>query len=105
MKENIAMTDKLDNINEQENIAEKPDAKPLDQIQDEQQDTEKKPIRWVQIRLLPIWLRILIVLILICLAAIIGVMVGYGVIGDGKASDALKADTWRHIFDIVNGRE
>lgn len=56
-------------------------------------------------RVLPIWLRILIVLVLSAAALLIGVMVGYGVIGDGKPTDALNWDTWQHIMDIVTKTE
>lgn len=76
-----------------------------------QEKTEKaaekneKQTWWVQIRLFPIWLRIIIVLVLIVVAAILGVMVGYGVIGDGEPRDALKWETWQHIIDIMSGKK
>lgn len=66
---------------------------------------EQKEVRWVQIRLIPIWLRIVIILILVVVAAIVGSMVGYSVIGEGKAMDVFKPATWQHIFDIMNGKE
>lgn len=49
----------------------------------------------------PIWLRIIVVLVLTAIALILGVIVGYGVIGDGAPLDALKKETWQHIVDIV----
>lgn len=64
---------------------------------------EPKTTWWVQIRLFPIWLRILIVTALLVGAAALGAMVGYGVIGDGNAGDALKWDTWQHIINIMSG--
>jgi hypothetical protein len=64
-----------------------------------------KTTGWVQIRLFPIWLRIIIVLALIVIAAALGAMIGYGVIGDGKAADALKWETWQHILDIMSGKK
>ena len=51
----------------------------------------------------PIWLRVILVLAMLAGAIVLGVMVGYGVIGDGKPSDALKLETWQHIFDIMGG--
>lgn len=60
---------------------------------------------WVQIRLFPIWLRIVLVLLLLTGAIIFGAMIGYGYIGDGKPSDVLKKETWMHILDIINGKE
>jgi len=29
-------------------------------------------------------------------------MIGYGVIGDGKPTDVFKKSTWTHILEIVN---
>ncbi|MED3661400.1 DNA-directed RNA polymerase subunit beta [Ureibacillus sp. FSL K6-8385] len=54
-------------------------------------------------RTIPIWKRIVIVLALMIFASIFGLMIGYGVIGDGKAFDALKWSTYKHIFDLMNG--
>ncbi|TGB01638.1 DNA-directed RNA polymerase subunit beta [Halobacillus salinus] len=56
-------------------------------------------------RILPIWVRIIIVLLLSVVALVLGAMVGYGIIGDGKPTDALDWDTWQHIFDIVTKTE
>nr|WP_316046874.1 DNA-directed RNA polymerase subunit beta [Planococcus glaciei] len=42
---------------------------------------------------------------LIALAMVLGVMVGYGVIGDGEPADALKWETWQHILDIMSGKK
>ncbi|QDQ01293.1 DNA-directed RNA polymerase subunit beta [Lysinibacillus fusiformis] len=66
---------------------------------------EQREVRWVQIRLIPIWLRVVLVLVLIVIAIILGAMVGYSVIGEGKAMDVFKSETWQHIFDIMNGKE
>lgn len=56
-------------------------------------------------RIFPIWVR-LIVIIILCVAALIGgLMVGYGILGDGVPSDALKWETWQHIIDIVKKKE
>ncbi|MGM0896915.1 MAG: DNA-directed RNA polymerase subunit beta [Bacillota bacterium] len=70
---------------------------------DLQEERPKKKTRWVQIRMFPIWLRVLLVVALLVLVAALGAMVGYGVIGDGNAGDALKWETWQHIFDIMRG--
>lgn len=69
-----------------------------------EQETPKKQF-WVQIRLLPIWLRIILVLLLLVGTAILGAMIGYGYIGDGETGDVLKKETWIHILDIINGKE
>lgn len=57
----------------------------------------KKPRR----RIFPIWLRIIVVIVLCALALILGAMIGHGILGDGKPTDALKIETWQHIIDIV----
>ncbi|WP_203248469.1 DNA-directed RNA polymerase subunit beta [Sporosarcina beigongshangi] len=69
-----------------------------------EQTTPKKQF-WVQIRLLPIWLRIVLVLLLLAGAAILGAIIGYGYVGDGQPADVLKKETWTHILDIINGKE
>lgn len=66
---------------------------------------EENRIKWVQVRLVPIWLRVLIVLLLLIVVAIIGVMIGYSYLGDGNTLDVFKVSTWRHIFDIMKGKE
>ncbi|MGI8316633.1 DNA-directed RNA polymerase subunit beta [Halobacillus mangrovi] len=66
--------------------------------------TEERP-RKARRRILPIWLRIIIVLLLSALALVLGLMVGYGVLGDGKPTDALNWETWQHIWDIVTKTE
>lgn len=68
-------------------------------------NTTDKPVRWVQLRLIPIWLRIILVLLLFLVAAVVGLNVGYSIIGDGASSGALKWDTWQHILDIMSGKE
>ncbi len=61
-------------------------------------DAEEK----IRLRIVPIWARILIVLVLAAAAAVAGAMIGYSVIGDGKAGDVFDKTTWTHISDIVN---
>lgn len=55
----------------------------------------------VRVRLLPIWARVLLVLILMVVSTIAGLIVGYGVIGSGEPKDALEKTTWQHIIDLV----
>lgn len=64
-----------------------------------------KKVRWVQIRMIPIWLRIILVALLLAAVVVIGLRVGYGVIGDGNPGDVLKKETWLHIVDIIKGKE
>lgn len=71
---------------------------------DKAQESEAKKTSWVQIRMFPIWLRILIILLLFIGAATAGLMVGYGILGEGTPKDALKWETYQHIFDIKDGK-
>lgn len=71
----------------------------------EGKEVQPKRTLWVQIRILPIWLRILLVVILFVGAIALGVTIGYGYMGDGNPADALKKETWVHILDIMNGKE
>ncbi|CAH0345106.1 DNA-directed RNA polymerase subunit beta [Bacillus sp. CECT 9360] len=56
----------------------------------------------VKIRLLPIWLRLIIVTVLIAASVSVGAVIGYSVIGGGNVSDVFKKSTWTHIVDLVN---
>ncbi|WP_274309121.1 DNA-directed RNA polymerase subunit beta [Solibacillus daqui] len=67
--------------------------------------TNDQPVRWVQLRLIPIWLRIILVVVLFVAAAAIGLIIGYSVIGDGDSADALKWSTWQHLLDIMSGKQ
>ncbi len=62
--------------------------------------TEERKLK-IRIRLIPIWLRIVFVLFFMAVGAVSGAMIGYGVLGDGKPIDALKKETWQHVFDLV----
>lgn len=54
-----------------------------------------------RVRVFPIWLRLLVLLALLLFALVAGVMIGFGILGDGTPLDALKVETWQHIIDIV----
>lgn len=83
-------------------------AKPLENKEQVEEASNKKERRHkkrkqkYRIRAFPIWLRVIVVLILAIVALILGLMVGYGVIGDGNATDVLKQETWQHIVDIIS---
>lgn len=67
--------------------------------------TNDQPVRWVQLRLIPIWLRIILVAALFLVAGAVGIIVGYSVIGSGDSADALTWSTWQHLLDIMNGKQ
>jgi len=61
---------------------------------------------------LPRWLKITLIILLktvrfllvpaLCLGALlIGLAIGYSIIGDGSAADVLKLSTWKHLYDLV----
>ena len=70
----------------------------------EKKDEIPKKTLWVQIRIIPIWLRIILIAILFAGAIAIGVSIGYSYMGDGDPADALKKETWIHIIDIIKGK-
>ncbi|WGG45487.1 DNA-directed RNA polymerase subunit beta [Rossellomorea sp. DA94] len=65
------------------------------------QKDETKPSRWVRVRMLPIWLRILLFILLLAGSLVLGAVIGFAGIGNGNAADVFKAETWQHIIDIV----
>jgi hypothetical protein len=76
--------------------------------EDEMEPTQKKTKQQKRrekkgrIRLIPIWLRLLIVAVAMVISLILGAMIGYWLVGDGgDPRDVLKPDTWYHIYDII----
>lgn len=67
----------------------------------EKKTRSKKSTQKSKSRKVPIWLRILVLITAAVIAILAGLIVGYGVIGDGSPLDALRIDTWKHIIDIV----
>lgn len=78
---------------------------PLKEKKDKRSEQTKEAKGIYRIRLIPIWLRLIIILVLLIVAIVVGLMLGYSVVGDGKAIDALKWGTYEHIFDILRGKE
>ena len=73
-------------------------------LQKKEQEAETKHAEKknkIRIRLIPIWLRVIIIIALIFVSMTIGAAVGFGVLGDGKASDVFKPSTWTHIIDLI----
>ena len=78
--------------------------KTRDQIREERQDNngqEKSSSKLGRVRMFPIWLRLILVIVLAAVSLTIGAVIGYSVIGDGKAGDTFKQSTWTHIIDLV----
>lgn len=57
--------------------------------------------RRIRIRLIPLWLRLIIIALLIVASASFGAMFGYSVIGDGEAKDVFEKSTWTYIRDLI----
>ncbi|MEK4629910.1 MAG: DNA-directed RNA polymerase subunit beta [Solibacillus sp.] len=91
--------------NESDRRAVQPDPTPVKKRRSIKEEPKTdQPIRWVQLRLIPIWLRVILVAILFFVVAAVGLTIGYSFIGDGEAGDALKWSTWQHILDIMSGK-
>lgn len=96
------MTNELETQMEQKEPAAKKTRRRVKNVSDQPTD---QPDGKVRLRLIPIWLRIIIVMLLFLVAVIVGLVIGYSVIGDGAAPDVLKLETWQHLLDIINGKE
>jgi uncharacterized membrane protein YvbJ len=70
-----------------------------EEVKKEKKTREKK--KRIRVRLIPIWLRIIIVLILLAASILLGAMFGYAVMGGGEAKDIFEKSTWTHILDLV----
>lgn len=77
----------------------------VDQKVKKRNSSRNQSIKWVQIRLVPIWLRVLIILVLLFIAVVTGLTVGYSILGDGESSEVLQWSTWQHLIDIIKGKE
>ena len=56
----------------------------------------------VRIRLIPIWLRLVLLLVSVFICVTAGAAVGYGILGGGDVGDIFKESTWTHIIDLVD---
>jgi hypothetical protein len=70
--------------------------------QEKQIETMRDRRKKVRVRLIPVWVKVAIVILLTVVSVLAGTVVGYGVIGNGKPSEALQKETWTHIIDIIN---
>jgi|GEM_PF-4232987 len=52
-------------------------------------------------RKFPIILRVLLILALFAASLVLGLMFGYGILGQQEAKEILEKDVWQHIIDIV----
>ena len=71
-----------------------------EEVKKNKKTREKK--KRIRVRLIPIWLRIMIVILLFAASIVLGAMFGYAVMGGGEAKDVFEKSTWTHIMDLVN---
>jgi predicted histidine transporter YuiF (NhaC family) len=71
-----------------------------EEVKKNKKTREKK--KRIRVRLIPIWLRIMIVILLLAASVVLGAMFGYAVMGGGEAKDVFEKSTWTHIMDLVN---
>ena len=88
-------------MSEKELLQEKATRESVKSEKKAKQKDETKTARWVRVRMLPIWVRILLFILLLAGSLALGAVIGFAGIGDGKAADVFKAETWQHIIDIV----
>ncbi|PWW31228.1 DNA-directed RNA polymerase subunit beta [Cytobacillus oceanisediminis] len=75
--------------------------KTREQLKNERSKEEAPRKGRIRVRLIPIWLRIIIVALLIFLSVMVGAAVGYGVLGNGEVKDIFTKSTWTHIVELV----
>ncbi len=93
-------TDKKSLSREELRKAQKNKARQQDEVSATEEERPKK--YKFRIRLIPIWLRLIILVIVMGVAVVAGAMFGYGVLGGGNPMDVLNKETWQHILDLVN---
>jgi hypothetical protein len=86
--------------------AEQPQTKEQQHTRSTKRPKQKKEKHWFwkRTRLVPIWFRVLLTLVLIMVAMAVGAMVGYSIVGEGEnAFEVFDPTTWTHIFEIIYG--
>ena len=64
-------------------------------------ETQPKKKR-IRVRFIPIWLRLVLLVVFFFIFMIAGAAIGYGILGGGNAGDVFKPSTWTHIQDLVD---
>lgn len=72
--------------------------------QAKKQAKKEKKLTKGRIRYIPVWLRVILIAIICGVAFIVGLTVGYGVVGDGsEPKDVLNRELWDHILKYIRG--
>jgi len=73
---------------------------------EKQEKTSAAPVhnadKRVRIRMIPIWLRLVLLVASVMICVMAGAAVGYGMLGGGNVGDVFKESTWTHILDLVD---
>lgn len=94
------------NVTEQENQAQVKKEKRITRHEQKKKKRKEKRAKWPIRRIFPIWLRLIIVFLLAVFALILGMVVGYTILGDGTdALEVLTFDFWKRVLDMINGVE
>lgn len=73
-------------------------------LEEEGKERHSYPYKRERIRLIPIWLRLIIIVVLGGAALMAGLIIGFGVIGNGdNAWDVLNPELWYAIIDTIRG--
>lgn len=56
-----------------------------------------------RVRLVPIWARLLITLVLFVFSLVAGLLVGYALVGEGDSLHILTLDIWQGLYEFING--
>jgi hypothetical protein len=92
------MPNEMQDMNKKEN---KPKTQRYQEREKSSRDEEKQLVNRGRKRSFPIWLRLLLLICGIIVCFVVGTMVGYGVLGDGKPMNVFEKETWTHIVDLV----
>lgn len=103
MTNNDKKQDKLEQGNkEPESLKQENGSKTREEIRiQKEKEKKKKQNPSNRIRLIPIWARIILVVLFFAASLIAGAMLGYGIVGDGEPRDVLNKETWQNIHDII----
>lgn len=73
-------------------------------LEEEEKERHSYPYKRERIRLIPIWLRLIIIVVLGGAALMAGLIIGFGVIGNGdNVWDVLNPELWYGIIDTIRG--
>lgn len=68
---------------------------------DVEQSSKQRKSQKVKVRLIPIWLRLMIIGFLLFISIAVGAIIGYSVLGDGHPLGVFKKSTWQQIVNFI----